>query len=185
MASRKCKKTQPPANARSTEVQEESIPPTIGNVTAWLWKHCWHWVLIIHAGDGLKLGACSTCHAHKIHCEVSPGATVCKRCEQSGQAATCVHGTSRTHSTRSSSTPPADTQSVHPAPGRKQSDSTHSCPSGDHQPKKRRSLKSQGGTETVLAHGSSLQGLDSIREDEGEFIVSLRCESKCGFGSEQ
>ena len=98
------------------------------------------WRLIIHAG--LKLGACSTCRAHKIHCEVAPGATICKRCERSGQGAACILGASRTRSTRSSSTPPADSQIVHPVPvhGRKRSNSTRSCSersSGVHQPTKK------------------------------------------------
>lgn len=134
------------------------------------------WRLIIHAG--LKLGACSTCRAHKIRCEVAPGATICKRCERSGQGAACILGASRTRSTRSSSTPPADSQIVHPVPvhGRKRSNSTRSCSersSGVHQPtKKKRSLKSQGGMEAVVAC-SNLQSLDRINEDENEFMASL------------
>jgi len=35
--------------------------------------------LIIHAAAELKLGVCTTCHMHKLHCEISPGATVCEK----------------------------------------------------------------------------------------------------------
>jgi len=129
--------------------------------------------LIIHAAAELKLGACTTCRTHKLRCEFSPGATVCERCQQSGRAATCVRGTTRTRSTRSSSTPPADTQIVHPVSGRKRSDSTPSCPSGVPQPKKRRQSKSQGSTEAVVA-SSNFQSLEPINEDEDEFAVSFQ-----------
>ena len=58
---------------------KKTVQPTISNVTLWLWEHCWHWTFM----------------------QVLDWNWVC--------AQPVMHGTSHTHSTCSSSTPPTNT----------------------------------------------------------------------------
>lgn len=133
----------------------------------------------VGARSKLGLGACSTCRTRKLRCGVSPGASICQRCEQSGLASTCVLEASRTRPIRSSSMPPAD-PGLPPIPtgcGRKRSNLTQSWTSSTsgHQPtKKIRSTIPQSSTQLSFKHGPTLgPTLGPIYEDDGESMVRL------------
>lgn len=64
-----------------------------------------HYSVHCFLGKRKRVGACAWCRAHKVKCEVLPGAKVCRRCEQSGLSDICGLNETTACSTKTSALP--------------------------------------------------------------------------------